>query len=114
MKLDESDFFVDNIIEIDFQFLSNMQSNTALKFLPVIGEEKKVDVSVENGEAVLRLSTWTESLGWNCQKTMRLDAEMLDDLHRALMAARYRLTAQKAEDGEEISNNNIIQFPLFS
>lgn len=89
-----------------------MKSNTALKFLPAIGEGKKVDVSIENGEAVLRLSTWTENLGWNCQKTMRLDTEMIDDLHRALMAARYRLKSQKAETNEEIAKNNVIDFPV--
>jgi hypothetical protein len=89
-----------------------MQSNTATKFLPVTGEEKKIDVSIENGEAVLRLSTWIEGLGWNCQKTLRVEAGMLDDLHRALMAARYRLNSQKAETGEPTEKNNVIEFPL--
>jgi hypothetical protein len=100
------------LLKLTFNFFPFMQSNTATKFLPVTGEEKKIDVSIENGEAVLRLSTWTEGLGWNCQKTLRVEAGMLDDLHRSLMAARYRLTAQKAENGEENVKNNIIEFPL--
>lgn len=90
-----------------------MYGNTAAKLLPVVTDEKKIDVSVENGEAVLKLSTWTESLGWTCQKTMRLEAEMLDDLHRAISAARYRLNSQKAESGETIKNN-VLEFPVIS
>jgi hypothetical protein len=88
-----------------------MQSNKALKFLPVTTEEKKLDVSIENGEAVLRLSTWTENLGWSCQKTMRLDAEMIDDLHRVLTAARYRIKQQQGENEAEAVKNNVIEFP---
>jgi hypothetical protein len=90
-----------------------MFSNTATKLLPVVTEEKKIDVSIEGGEAVLKLSTWTENLGWTCQKTMRLEAEMLDDLHRAISAARYRLNSQKAETGETVKSN-VLEFPVVS
>jgi len=88
-----------------------MFGNTATKLLPIITEEKKIDVSIENGEAVLKLSTWTENLGWTCQKTMRLEAEMLDDLHRAISAARYCLNSQKAENGEAVKSN-VLEFPV--
>jgi hypothetical protein len=91
-----------------------MFGNTATKLLPVITEEKKIDVSIENGEAVLKLSTWTKNLGWTCQKTMRLEAEMLDDLHRAISAARYRLNSQTAESGETSVKNNVLEFPVIS
>ena len=87
-----------------------MQTNTATKFLPVIREDKKMEVSLEGSEAVLKLSTWTENLGWNCQKTMRLDVAMLDDLHGAIAAARYKLNHQKAGT-EENAESNIIKFP---
>jgi hypothetical protein len=91
-----------------------MFGNTATKLLPVVTEEKKIDVSVENGEAILKLSTWTENLGWTCQKTMRLEAEMLDDLHRAISAARYRLNSQKTDDAAAVVKNNVLEFPVIS
>ena len=68
-----------------------MKTNTATKFLPIFNDEKKVEVSLENDQAVIKLSTWTEDLGWLCQKTLSLDAAMLDDLHRVIASARYRL-----------------------
>lgn len=87
-----------------------MQSNGARQFLPSIHNNKKVEVSLENGEAVLQLLTWTEGLGWCCQKTMRLETEMLDDLHRVITAARYKLNQQKAERNE-FSSTKILEFP---
>jgi hypothetical protein len=90
-----------------------MQSNVAVKFLPVVSDEKKVEVSLEAGQAVIKLSTWTEDLGWLCQKTMSLDAEMLDDLHRVISAARVRLSNQKAENAEESAISKVLQFPSF-
>ena len=90
-----------------------MQSNVAVKFLPAVADEKKVDVSLKDDQAIIELSTWTEGLGWCGQKTMTLDAAMLDDLHRAITAARLRLKRQKSE-GEEIEPAKILQFPNFS
>ncbi len=90
-----------------------MQSNLAVKFLPVVSDEKKVEVALQDDQAVIRLSTWTEDLGWLCQKTMSLDAEMLDDLHRVITAARVRLNSQKAENQEENVSLKVLQFPNF-
>jgi hypothetical protein len=87
-----------------------MQSNSAKQFLPSIHNDKKIEVSIENGEAVLQLLTWTEGLGWCSQKTLRLEAEMLDDLHRVITAARYKLNQQKA-DKSEFSSAKILEFP---
>jgi hypothetical protein len=42
---------------------------------------------------------------------MRLEAEMLDDLHRAISAARYRLNSRQAESGEVVKNN-VLEFPV--
>ena len=87
-----------------------MQTNTAKQFLPSIHNNKKIEVSLENGEAVLKLFTWTEDLGWCGQKTMRLEAEMLDDLHRAITAARYKINQRKA-DNNEFSTAKVLEFP---
>lgn len=91
-----------------------MQSNTAVKFLPVISDEKKVEVALEGDQAVIRLSTWTEDLGWLGQKTMSLDASMLDELHRVISAARIRLNRQKSEETEDFQPAKVLAFPQFS
>jgi predicted DCC family thiol-disulfide oxidoreductase YuxK len=86
-----------------------MQSNTAVKFLPIYTDEKKVEVSIEQDQAVIKLSTWVEDLGWCTQKTMALDAEMLDDLHRVIASARYRLN--KKGETEEQTPAKVLAFP---
>ena len=86
-----------------------MQKNTATKFLPIFSDDKKVEVSIEGDQAVIRLSTWTEDLGWCGQKTLSLDAEMLDELHRVIASARYRMNSQKAD--ENSNSANVISFP---
>lgn len=91
-----------------------MQSNVAVKILPVVSDEKKIEVSLKDDQAVIKLSTWTEDLGWCGQKTMSLDAEMLDDLHRAITAVRLKLKRQKAENQERIEQVKVLQFPKLS
>ena len=99
-----------------------MQSNTAVKFTPIFSDEKKLEVSLQDDQAVIKLSTWTEDLGWCGQKTLSLDAEMLDDLHSVITAARLKLNRQKAEKraDEETENSaendsaKILRFPNFS
>ncbi len=90
-----------------------MQSNAALKFAPVFSEDKKIDMSVEDGETKISLSTWTEGLGWCTQKTMSLDAELLGELHRLVSAARVRIGHDVAGD-ENDGSARILQFPKFA
>ncbi|MGI9054749.1 MAG: hypothetical protein ACR2F2_02980 [Pyrinomonadaceae bacterium] len=90
-----------------------MQSNTAVKFLPIYNDEKKVEVSLEQDQAVIKLSTWVKDLGWCSQKTISLDAEMLDDLHRVIASARYRLN-NKNNETEKQNSTNVLAFPSFS
>ncbi len=91
-----------------------MQSNAAVKFLPIFSDEKKVEVALRDDQAVIKLSTWVEDLGWCGQKTMSLDAGMLDELHRVLSAARLKLKRGQIENQEEIASSNVLQFPSFS
>lgn len=91
-----------------------MQSNLAVKFSPIFSDEKKVEVSLQEDQAVIKLSTWAEDLGWCGQKTMSLDAAMLDELHRVISAARIRLNREKVETEEEIIPAKVIEFPQFS
>ncbi|MET0647991.1 MAG: hypothetical protein ABW208_15345, partial [Pyrinomonadaceae bacterium] len=67
------------------------------------------------GECVaLKYMTWTEGLGWCCQKTIRVGADQLDELHRALTAARHRNRRQRAEAGDPAAPAQVIQFPSIS
>lgn len=88
-----------------------MQNNTAFKFAPVFSDEKKIDVSLEDSQAVIKLSTWVEDLGWCGQKTMSLDAEMLDELSRLIIAAKLKLKHEAADDSDSILSAKILEFP---
>jgi hypothetical protein len=91
-------------------------NNTALKFAPVFSDDKRVDLSIDGGEATLQLSTYTEGLGWCTQKTMQLDPDLLDEVHRVITAARLKIRRDAAvdTDAETSGEAKILPFPLFS
>ncbi|HEX8097056.1 MAG TPA: hypothetical protein VF507_03430 [Pyrinomonadaceae bacterium] len=70
-----------------------------------------IDHREDADDVVLRYSTWTEGLGWCAQKTIRLDGEQLDDLHRALTVARHRISRRRAEAGAVTEAARVIQLP---
>jgi hypothetical protein len=78
-------------------------------------EDRRIEVSIESGaqgeQVVLRYLTWTDGLGWCGQKTIRLDGEHLDELHRALTVARHRINRQRAEAGQVSEIAKVIQLP---
>jgi hypothetical protein len=83
--------------------------------LPSGSVDQQVEVVLEERDGqqrvALRLSTWTEGLGWCTQKTIRLDGEQLDDLHHAISVARHRLNRQRVEDGQFRPSAQVIQLP---
>lgn len=94
-----------------------MQPNTtAAQPLHPARPEQKVEVVFEpDGErVVLRHLTWTDGLGWCCQKTIRVEADQLDELHRALTVARHRLGRRRADAGETPKPAQVIQLPSLS
>ncbi len=96
-----------------------MQSNPqAAHVLRSARPGQKVEVVFEPAEGeervALRYSTWTEGLGWCCQKTIRLEADQLDELHRALTVARHRRNRRRAEAGESPKPAQVIQLPSLS
>ena len=91
-----------------------MSASLAVNFLPIFSDEKKVEVSLQDDQAVIKLSTWADDLGWCGQKTMSLDAAMLDELHRVIAAARIRLNRQKSENQDEIQPTKVLEFPRVS
>lgn len=84
-----------------------MSTNTAKKILPIISEDTKLEVSLEDGQAVIKLLTWSDDLGWCGQKTLEIEDTMLDDLHRAIAAARYKSGKNKPESNK----SKVINFP---
>jgi hypothetical protein len=98
-----------------------VQSNhsATLQILNSPCEDERVEVAIETHaggaeRVVLRHSTWTEGLGWCSQKTIRLDSEQIDDLHRALTVARHRINRQRVEAGESKETGRVIQLPTFA
>ena len=91
-----------------------MQSNAAIKFAPTVVEDERLDVSIADDEAVIRLSSWVDGLGWCTQKTMTLDETMLDELHRVVTAARLKIKRNRASDEERREAPKIIKFPEFA
>ena len=87
-------------------------NNAASHVIESAREDQKVEVVIEGADRVaVRYLTWTEGLGWCCQKTMRVDAGQLEDLHRALTVARHRLNRMRAEEGLTQEPAQIIHFP---
>jgi hypothetical protein len=79
------------------------------------GEGRKIEVVYERlGDAevvALRHMTWTDGLGWCCQKTIRVEQDQLDELHRALTVARHRARRKAADAGAPQTPAQVIQLP---
>ncbi|HEX8142011.1 MAG TPA: hypothetical protein VF553_05405 [Pyrinomonadaceae bacterium] len=97
-----------------------MQSgqSATLQILQSPNDDRRVEVYLEPNagaeRVVLRYSTWTEGLGWCSQKTIELDGEQLDDLHRALTVARHRLNIRRAECGQKAEPAQVIHLPTLA
>lgn len=62
----------------------------------------------------LRLSTWTDGLGWCAQKTIELDPAQLDELHLAVTVARRRLASKRADADQPVAAAKVIRLPTLS
>ena len=97
-----------------------MQSNqgAVVQTLQSSNDNEKIEVIIEShGDAervALRYSTWTEGIGWCGQKTIKLNGEHLDDLHRALTVARHRINRRRAEAGDYQATSQVIQLPTLA
>lgn len=107
LLIDGADFFATILIEIDFQFLQSMLDNEiAVEKAVTNSEEKKVEVCVDGDAAVIRLSSYANGIGWFVQKTISLDAEMLDALTDELAAARGKIV----RESDAILSAGILEF----
>ena len=93
----------------------NSNHTATVQTLESSADERRIEVLIDSAcgsdQVVLRYSTWTDGLGWCCQKTIQLDSEHLDDLHRALTVARHRVRRHQAEAGETREIAKVIQLP---
>lgn len=90
-----------------------MQTQLRQQFAPIANDEKRIDVSLEDGRAVIKMATWIDGLGWSTQKTMALETELVEDLHRALASARVRLRSAESLQ-ESDSSARVLSFPSAS
>lgn len=72
----------------------------------VIVEDKKVEVSVDGDKAIIRMSSYADGLGWFVQKTITVDAHMLDLLCDQLGAARGEIK----RESDEILSADVLEF----
>jgi hypothetical protein len=90
-----------------------MQSNLKFKSLPIENDNQKIEVQLDSeNQVTLKLSTWTEGLGWCVQKTLSFDADFLGDLQRALIVARNKINRERVETGDNIQSAKIIRLPF--
>lgn len=77
--------------------------------------EQKIEVVMQARDGdecvALRLSTWTDGLGWCAQKTIELEAAQLDELHLAVTVARRRLASRRAEADQPATPAKVIHLP---
>ena len=92
-----------------------MQQRAILQPSVSTDSERKIEAVLRDDSTVmLKFSTWTDDLGWTCQKTIEVDPEMLDDLHNTITAMRYRVNHRKAEQGNVMADARVIEFPSFA
>ena len=94
------------------------QNQTAAQALNSSRPEQKLELVMQarDGEdcVVLRLSTWTDGLGWCAQKTIELEPGQLDELHLAVTVARRRLAAKRAEADQPNVPAKVIRLPTLA
>lgn len=94
------------------------QNQTAVHTLSSTRAEQKLEIVTQarDGEdgVTLRLSTWTDGLGWCAQKTIELEPAQLDELHLALTVARRRLASKRAAADQPVATAKVIHLPTIS
>ena len=71
-----------------------LNKETAVERPTTQSEERIVEVCVDGDAAVIRLSSYANGIGWFVQKTITLDADMLDALTDQLAEARVKITRE--------------------
>lgn len=86
--------------------MMNFDQQTAIEPAIIAADDKKVEVTVDGEMAVIRMSTYADGIGWFVQKTITVNADMLDALSDQLAVARGAIK----RDGDEILSADILEF----
>jgi hypothetical protein len=79
----------------------------AVNQVPTSAEEKKkIDVSIEDDKAVIRMSSFSDGIGWFTQKTIVVNAEMLDELQAKLVEACGKIS----RESDDILSADVLEF----
>ena len=84
----------------------------ATRFAPATAHDRRIDLAIDGEMTSIKLSSWVDGLGWCGQKTLELDPEMLDDLHKLVGAARIRLRHQITAERSVGNDRKILDFPV--
>ena len=91
------------------------QNQTTAQALQSSRPEQKIEVVMQCRDGAeqiaLRLSTWTDGLGWCAQKTIELEPDQLDELHLAVTVARRRVASRRAESDQPATPAKVIRLP---
>ena len=87
-------------------------TQNAVRFAPATADEKRVDLSFDGQTTSIKLSSWVDGLGWCGEKTMTVEPEMLDVLHKLIGAARIKLRHQREIDGGTEADRKVLDFPV--
>jgi hypothetical protein len=104
------------IFFIAAQNLKMQQQNPAAEQTQArTGADRKIEVVFDEREGAesvsLKYLTWTDGLGWCCQKTINVEADHLDELHRAITVARHRVGRRRADGGLPTHTAQVIRLP---
>jgi hypothetical protein len=86
--------------------MMNFDQHTAIERPVTTGDDRKVEVTVDGDKAVIRKSTYVDGIGWSVQKTIPVDANILDGLVDQLVTARGKIK----RDGDDILSADILDF----
>lgn len=92
------------------------QQETKATQLEAAEPNRKIEVVFEEREGgdgvALKYLTWTDGLGWCCQKTISVEADQLDELHRAITVARHRIARRRSDAGLPTQSAQVIRMPF--
>lgn len=71
-----------------------------------VAGDNKVEVSIDGDNAVIRMSTYADGIGWFVQKTITVDADLLDALSDQFAAARGKIR----READEILSADLLEF----
>ena len=84
----------------------------AVNFAPATADDKRIDLSFEGSTTSIKISSWVDGLGWCGEKTLTVEPEMLDVLHKLIGAARIKLRHQREIEGGTGADSKVLDFPI--